>query len=42
MTTTYLTRSVSSTGNRKKWTWSGWLKRASGDLAKDYIFSSRF
>ena len=40
MTTTYLTRSVSSTGNRKKWTWSGWLKRASGDLAKDYIFSS--
>ena len=35
---TYLTRSISSTGNRKKWTWSGWLKRTT--LDRSYIFSS--
>ena len=38
MASTYLTRSVSSTGNRKKWTWSGWLKR--GNLGSNYIMSS--
>ena len=38
MASTYLTRSVSSTGNRKKWTWSGWLKR--GNLGAKYIMSS--
>ena len=35
---TYLTRSISSTGNRKKWTWSGWLKKTT--LDRSYIFSS--
>ena len=34
MANTYLTRSISSTGNRKKWTWSGWLKR--GLIGNDY------
>jgi hypothetical protein len=38
MASTYLTRSVSSTGNRKKWTWSGWLKRTA--LGAKYIMSS--
>ena len=38
MASTYLTRSVSSTGNRRKWTWSGWLKR--GNLGTSYIMSS--
>ena len=27
MASTYLTRTPSSTGNRKKWTWSGWIKK---------------
>jgi len=27
MASTYLTRTPSSTGNRKKWTWSGWVKK---------------
>ena len=41
MATTYLTRSVSSTGNRRKWTWSGWLKRGrTHSGGSDYIFSS--
>ena len=35
---TYLTRSISSTGNRRKWTWSGWLKRSA--LSTNYIMSS--
>ena len=38
MANTYLTRSVSSTGNRRKWTWSGWLKRTR--LGSSYIMSS--
>ena len=38
MASTYLTRSVSSTGNRRKWTWSGWLKRSA--LSTNYIMSS--
>ena len=34
----YLTRTPTSTGNRKIWTWSGWVKR--GKLNNnDYIFS---
>tara|TARA_Y100001973_G_scaffold85782_1_gene128115 strand:+ start:8270 stop:10708 length:2439 start_codon:yes stop_codon:yes gene_type:complete len=34
----YLTRTPSSTGNRKVWTWSGWIKR--GHLNnEDYLFS---
>ena len=28
MASTYLTRTPSSAGNRKTWTWSGWLKRS--------------
>ena len=27
MASTYLTRTFGSAGNRKKWTWSGWIKR---------------
>jgi len=27
MASTYLSRTPSSTGNRKKWTWSGWVKK---------------
>ena len=34
----YLTRTPSSTGNRKIWTWSGWIKR-SKLFNNDYIFS---
>ena len=34
----YLTRTPSSAGNQKTWTWSGWIKR--GDLGRtQYIFS---
>ena len=28
MASTYLTRTPSSAGNRKTWTWSGWVKRS--------------
>ena len=38
MASTYLTRSISSTGDRKKWTWSGWLKRT--NIGSNYIFAS--
>ena len=34
----YLTRTPSSTGNRKVWTWSGWIKRTEL-FSEDYIFS---
>ena len=34
----YLTRTPSSTGNRKIWTWSGWVKRTKL-FNNDYIFS---
>ena len=34
----YLTRTPTSTGNRKIWTWSGWVKRGKLDN-NDYIFS---
>ena len=30
MASTYLTRTPSSAGNRKTWTWSAWIKRSSG------------
>ena len=30
MANTYLTKTFSSAGNRKKWTWSAWIKRSSG------------
>ena len=35
---TYFTRRISSTGDRRKWTWSGWLKRSA--LSTNYIMSS--
>jgi len=48
----YLSRTPSSTGDRQKWTWSGWVKRGYlGDLAKvlaafnnsgNSIFAARF
>ena len=38
MASTYLTRSISSTGDRRKWTWSGWLKRT--NIGSNYIFAS--
>ena len=39
MASTYLTRTPSSTGNQKTWTWSGWVKRSrNGD--NDPIFCS--
>ena len=38
MASTYLSRSVSSTGNRRKWTFSAWLKRAVTS-AQNYIFT---
>lgn len=34
----YLTRTPTATGNRKIWTWSGWVKRAKLNN-QDYIFS---
>jgi len=34
----YLTRTPTSTGNRKIWTWSGWIKRTKL-FNEDYIFS---
>jgi hypothetical protein len=39
MASTYLTRTPSSTGNRKKWTWSGWVKktRVGGSLNKELM-----
>ena len=35
---TYLSRSISSTGNRKTWTFSCWLKR--NDTGNGYLFSA--
>jgi len=37
--TTYLSRTPSSAGNRKTWTWSGWVKRSG--LGEQHIFESR-
>jgi hypothetical protein len=36
----YLNRTLGSDGNRKKWTWSGWVKR-SGFVASQMIFGSK-
>ena len=33
-----LTRTFSSAGNQKKWTWSGWVKRSSGG-SKHHLFA---
>ena len=38
MASTYLSRSVSSTGNRRKWTWSAWIKRSG--LGQAYLATS--
>ena len=37
--TAYLNRTPSSTGNRKTWTWSGWVKKAANG-ANQVLFSS--
>ena len=37
--TEYLTRTPSSTGNQKVWTWSAWIKRTEIG-SKDYIYSA--
>jgi hypothetical protein len=37
MASTYLQKTFSSAGNRKKWTWSGWVKRSSTD-STDSLF----
>ena len=34
----YLNRTPSSAGNRKTWTWSGWLKRTDGGTSKRGLF----
>ena len=34
----YLTRTPSSAGNQKTWTWSGWLKRASSSATNKHPF----
>ena len=34
----YLTRTPGSAGNRKTWTWSGWLKRASSSASNKHPF----
>ena len=39
MANTYLTRTPSSTTNRKTWTWSGWVKRSNITSYK-ILFSS--
>ena len=36
-TSDYLTRTPSTAGNRKTWTWSGWVKR--GNLNDNYLFA---
>ena len=36
MASTYLSRTPSSAGNRKTWTWSGWVKRSSVSGSSDY------
>ena len=34
-----LTRTLSSAGNRQKWTWSGWVK-ITGDSNENFIFGA--
>ena len=38
--TTYLSRTPSSTGNQKVWTWSAWVKRAKLGSSTQYLFAS--
>jgi hypothetical protein len=38
MASTYLEKTFSSAGNRKKWTWSGWVKRCNTDVS-DSLFA---
>ena len=40
MASTYLTRTPSSEGNRKKWTWSAWIKRSKLG-SEEFVFYSR-
>jgi hypothetical protein len=40
MASTYLTRTSSSTGNRKTWTFSTWFKKSNAGSATGYLFSS--
>ncbi len=40
MASTYLTRSVSTTGNRKTWTFSGWIKRSNVTQQYQNIFGA--
>ena len=35
----YLSRTPSSAGNRKTWTWSGWVKRSQLTVSGEYIFT---
>ena len=36
----YLSRTPSSTGDRKTWTWSGWIKRTNVDRSNQYIYTA--
>ena len=38
MASTYLTRTPSSAGNRRTWTWSGWVKRGSSFATQQTLF----
>ena len=41
MANSYLSRTPSSAGNRKKWTWSGWVKLSNfAGAAGSILFSS--
>ena len=40
MANTYLTRTPSSEGNKKKWTWSAWIKRSKLG-SEEFVFYSR-
>ena len=40
MASTYLTRTPSSEGNKKKWTWSAWIKRSKLG-SEEFVFYSR-
>jgi len=36
----YLSRTPASAGNRKTWTWAGWVKKCSNDTASQYLFAT--
>jgi hypothetical protein len=38
----HLTRTPSSAGNRKTWTWSGWVKRATSDASNNMVLWSSY